>query len=287
MTILLLGGTGKTARRIAPRLRLAGASVRTAARSNADVPFDWDDPTTHDAALEGIDAVYLVPPSLRLDHAPLVIAFLDRAQAAGVTHVTALSARGVNFAPPEAAMRAIELDLLARTGLTTAILRPGWFMQDFDEYVFAPAIVADGTVVAPAGDGTEAFIHVDDIADVAAATLLDPDAHVGAEYELAGPEALSFAQVAEKIAAATGREIRHVDPPRDEWVAGLIAEGVPQDYAGMLGMLLDNIRAHATAASTPDVERVTGRAPRTFDDYAAQPSVVAAWTAPSAVSAAS
>src|SRR5688500_8807799 len=121
MAILLLGGTGKTARRIAPRLRLAGATVRTAARSHADVRFDWDDPTTHDAALEGIDAVYLVPPSLRLDHAPLVIAFLDRAQAAGVTHVTALSARGVNFAPPEAAMRAIELDLLARTGLTTAI----------------------------------------------------------------------------------------------------------------------------------------------------------------------
>ena len=74
MAILLLGGTGKTARRIAPRLRLAGATVRTAARSNADVRFDWDDPTTHDAALEGIDAVYLVPPSLRLDHAPLVIA---------------------------------------------------------------------------------------------------------------------------------------------------------------------------------------------------------------------
>ena len=99
MAILLLGGTGKTARRIAPRLRLAGATVRTAARSNADVRFDWDDPTTHDAALEGIDAVYLVPPSLRLDHAPLVIAFLDRAQAAGVTHVTALSARGVELRP--------------------------------------------------------------------------------------------------------------------------------------------------------------------------------------------
>ena len=84
MTILLLGGTGKTARRIAPRLRAAGATVRTAARSNADVRFDWDDPSTHDAALEGVDRLYLVPPSLRLDHAPLVKAFLDRAQAAGV-----------------------------------------------------------------------------------------------------------------------------------------------------------------------------------------------------------
>jgi uncharacterized protein YbjT (DUF2867 family) len=110
---------------------------------------------------------------------------------------------------------------------------------------------------------------------------------VGAEYALAGPEALSFGQVAEKIAAATGREIRFVDPPREEWIATLESGGVPSDYAQLLGMLADNIRAHATAASTPDVERVTGRPPRSFDDYAAQPSVVAAWTAPSAVSAAS
>jgi len=286
-TILLLGGTGKTARRIAPRLRAAGATVRTAARNGADVRFDWHDPATYDAALAGADVVYFVPPTFDLSYGPLALEFIDRAEAAGVRHITMLSARGVEHAPPEHPHRATELELGRRTAFTHSILRPGWFMQDFDEYVFAPSIVADGTVVAPVGDGTEAFIHVDDIADVAAATLLDPDAHVGAEYALAGPEALSFAQVAGKIAAASGREIRHVDPPREEWISALQAGGVPPDYAQLLGMLADNIRAHATAATTPDVERVTGHAPRTFDDYAAQPSVVAAWTAPSAVSAAS
>ena len=130
-TILLLGGTGKTARRIAPRLRAAGGG----------------------------------------------------ADAAGVRHITMLSARGVEHAPPEHPHRATELELGRRTAFTHSILRPSWFMQDFDEYVFAPSIVTDGTVVAPVGEGTEAFIHVDDIADVAAATLLDPDAHVGAESE--------------------------------------------------------------------------------------------------------
>jgi uncharacterized protein YbjT (DUF2867 family) len=278
MAILLLGGTGKTARRIAPRLRLAGATVRTAARSNADVRFDWDDPTTHDAALEGIDTVYLVPPSLRLDHAPLVIAFLDRAHAAGVTHVTALSARGVNFAPPEAAMRAIELDLLARTGLTTAILRPGWFMQDFDEYIFQPSIAADGEIVAPTGDGTEPFIHVEDIADVAAITLLERRA---GEFTLSGPQALTFAEVAARITRVAGRVVTHVDPPVAEWVA---AAQVPPDYAALLGMLFDQIRAGTLASLTDDVERVTGHAPRSFDDYLSDPAVAAAWKAPSLIS---
>jgi uncharacterized protein YbjT (DUF2867 family) len=279
MTILLLGGTGKTARRIAPRLRLAGATVRTAARSNADVRFDWDDPSTHDAALEGVDAVYLVSPSLRLDHAPLVISFLDRAQAAGVTHVTALSARGVNFAPPEAALRAIELDLLARSGLTVAILRPGWFMQDFDEYIFQPSIAADGELVAPTGAGAEPFVHVEDIADVATITLLERRA---GEFTLSGPEALTFAQVAERISLVAGRTVRHVDPPVDEWVAA--AADIPSDYAAMLGMLFDNIRAGVLASLTDDVERVTGHAPRSFDDYLSDPAVVAAWKAPSLIS---
>jgi uncharacterized protein YbjT (DUF2867 family) len=282
MTILLLGGTGKTARRIAPRL--STATVRTAARSGADVRFDWDDTTTHDAALEGVDAVYLVPPALRLDFAPLLSAFLDRAEAAGVRHVTLLSARGVEHAPPELALRAAELDLAGRTKLTHSILRPGWFMQDFDEYFFQPAIAADGVIVAPTGDGAEAFVHADDIADVAAATLLAPAEHAGAAYALSGPEALTFEQVAERIAAAAGRPVRHVDPPVEQWVAGAAEGGIPFDYAQLLGALFDNVRANATAAVTDDIKRVTGHAPRSFDDYLANPATVAAWTAPALTS---
>ena len=174
---LVLGGTGKTGRRIARRLTEAGAAVRTAARHDADVRFDWDDPSTYDAALDGVGAVYLVPPTERVTFQPLVAAFLDRAIAAGVAHVTYLSARGVDHAPAEVPFRAIELDLAARRGLTHAIVRPGWFMQNFSEGYFQPGIAADGTIAVPTGDGAEAFVHADDIADVAVATLLDPAAH--------------------------------------------------------------------------------------------------------------
>ncbi len=142
-------------------------------------------------------------------------------------HVTLLSARGVELAPPEQALRATELDLAGRTKLTHSIVRPGWFMQNFDEFFFQPAIAADGVIVAPTGDGAEAFVHADDIADVAAATLLAPAEHAGAAYALSGPEALTFEQVAERIAAAAGRPVRHVDPPVEQWVAGAAEGGHP------------------------------------------------------------
>ncbi|MDA0161556.1 NAD(P)H-binding protein [Solirubrobacter ginsenosidimutans] len=284
--ILLLGGTGKTARRIAPRLRAAGAAVRTAARSGADVHFDWDDVSTHDPALADVHALYLVPPALRLDAAPAVKAFLDRAQGAGVSHVTFLSARGVELAPEEMMLRAIEKDLEGRSDLTYSILRPGWFMQDFDEYFFQPAIAADGLLIAPTGDGAEAFVHADDIADVATATLLDPAGHHRGEYALTGPGALTFAQVAEKISVAAGKPVAHVDPPVADWIESAIAGGIPADYGQILGWLFDAIRASTNAASTDDVERVTGHAPRSFDDYLADPATVSAWIAPSAVGAA-
>jgi uncharacterized protein YbjT (DUF2867 family) len=276
-TVLVLGGTGKTGRRVADRLRAAGATARTAARSGGDVRFDWDDPATHDAALVGADALYLVPPALRLDFAPAVAALLDRAQAAGVRHVTFLSARGVEHLPPEVALRAVELDLAARAGLTHAVLRPGWFMQNFDEGYFAGPIAADGVISAPTGDGAEAFVDAEDIAAVAVATLLDPAAHDGAGYTLTGPAALTFAEVAERIAAASGRPVEHRDTPAPEWIAATVAAGVPEPYAQLLAGLLGAVAGGAGAEVSGDVERVTGRPPRSFGDYlAASPALAGA-----------
>ena len=271
-TILVLGGTGKTGGRIVERMRAAGADVRAAARRGAALHFDWDDVPPHDAALRGVDAVYLVPPSPRVDYAAQVIDFVDRARAAGVRHVTQLSARGVDFAPPDVAMRAVELHLIACDDIGHAILRPGWFMQNFTEAFFTPT--AAGEIFAPTGDGAEAFVHADDIADVAAATLLHPERHEGAEYELSGPAALTFAAAAQRMAAASGRRIRHVDVPAEDWIAYQVAGGMPEDYARVLAMLLDErLRAGSGASVTDDVQRVTGHAARSFDDFVADSAV--------------
>src|SRR6266851_2425451 len=125
---LVLGATGKTGSRVANRLLSRGLPVRTAARAGADAHFDWDDPETYAPALHGVNRVYLLGPVMRTDFADQVSMFLDQAEAAGARHVTYLSAYGIDSAPPETAMRSVELDLLGRPGLTHAILRPGRLM---------------------------------------------------------------------------------------------------------------------------------------------------------------
>ena len=129
--VLVLGATGKTGSRVAARLSALGASVRTAARSGADVHFDWDSPATFADALRGAAGVYLVSPTLSVDFAGAVARFLDQAERAGVRHVTYLSAYGTEHAPPEVALRAVELDLAARSSLLSSVIRPAWFMEDF------------------------------------------------------------------------------------------------------------------------------------------------------------
>lgn len=107
---LILAGTGKTGARVARALADLGTPLRTAARKGADVHFDWDEPGTHAPALEGADRLYLVPPAASVDVADQVRAFLDLAERSGVSHVTYLSAHGVQHAHPTVALRAVELD---------------------------------------------------------------------------------------------------------------------------------------------------------------------------------
>jgi uncharacterized protein YbjT (DUF2867 family) len=193
-TTLVLGGTGKTGSRVARKLTKLGLSVRTAAPTGADVRFDWDDPATHRPALADVDRVYLLAPVMRTDFAGQVSSFLDLAEAAGVRHVTYLSAFGTGQVPPQwAAHRAVELDLMGRGAITHSILRPAWFMQNFSETFLRPA---DGLITVPTGDGAEAFVDAEDIAAVAAATLASPGAHAGAQYAPTGPQALTVSDAA-------------------------------------------------------------------------------------------
>jgi uncharacterized protein YbjT (DUF2867 family) len=264
-TALVLGGTGKTGSRVAGRLTKLGLSVRTAARNGADVRFDWDDPATHRPALVDIDRVYLVAPVLRTDFAGQVSGFLDLAEAAGVRHVTYLSAFGIDQAPPQVAHRAVELDLMGRGAVTHSILRPAWFMQNFSETFLKPV---DGVITVPTGDGAEAFVDAEDIAAVAAATLASPGAHTGAQYAPTGPEALTVSDAADVIADVTGQPAKHNDIDRNAWIDGSVAAGVPAEYGEMLRMLTETIASGHGSRPNSDVQNVTGVPPIRFADFA-------------------
>ncbi|MFG2378734.1 NmrA family NAD(P)-binding protein [Streptomyces sp. NPDC048504] len=265
-TALVLGGTGRTGSLLARHLPERGLPARTAARHGADVPFDWDDPATHPAALDGVDRLYLVTPVLRISYADQVAAFLDLAVAAGVRHVTCLSTYGGQLAPPDVDIRAVEDDLAARGTLTHTILRPAWVMQNFAD---AHLPVVDGVITVPTGGRTEAFVDAGDIAAVAVETLLDPEAHAGARYAPTGPEALTVAEVADTIAAVTGRPVRHQDIDPEVWIGSAVAAGVvPADYAVMLRWLTGAIVSGNGSTPNDDIEKVTGRPATAFDDFA-------------------
>jgi uncharacterized protein YbjT (DUF2867 family) len=269
---LVLGATGKTGSRVANRLLSRGVPVRTAARSGAGAHFDWDDPATYAPALDGVKRVYLLGPVMRTDFAGQVSVFLDQAEAAGATHVTYLSAYGADSAPPGTAMRSVELDLLDRPGLTHTILRPAWFMQNFSETFLKPV---GGAIVVPAGDGAEAFVDAEDIAAVASVTLADPGAHAGGQYALTGPEALTIAEAARIISDASGHAVHYADIDRDEWVAAVVAGGVPAGYGAVLRVLTETIASGHGAQPSTDVEKVTGAAAERFADFARR--TAAAW----------
>ena len=274
--ILILGGTGTTGRRIAEVLRSAGHPVRVAARRNGDVRADLGDPATWTAALDGVEAVYVLEPDLRdgVDHDTRVPAFTAAAVEAGVRRIVLLSAHGVGLAddahPLKSAERAV-----SGSGIGWTILRPGWFAQNFSEGFWRPYVLG-GAIALPTGDGATAFVDADDIAAVAAAALTD-GRHAGQTYGLTGPRALTMGEAARILGAAAGREVRHADVPAEAYVNGMVAAGVPDDVARRLaGMLLD-IREGRDLGVSDGVERALGRPPRTFEEFAADAAARGCW----------
>jgi uncharacterized protein YbjT (DUF2867 family) len=265
--VLVLGGTGKTGSRVADTLSERGVSVRTAARGGADIRFDWNNPATFEGALQGVTGVYLVSPVMRVDFAGVVSDFLDQAEQAGVRNVTYLSAYGMEYAPAEVALRAVELDLESRGSFTHSIVRPAWFMQNFSETFLKPV---EDEIVVPSGTGAEAFVSAEDIASVAAATLAEPERHAGRAYAPTGPESLTLDEAARIISAAADRTILYRDTDRTEWVGAMVRSGVPAEYGEVLRTLTETIASGRGAQPNGDVLAATGAAPVSFADFAAK-----------------
>ncbi|MFC0681251.1 NmrA family NAD(P)-binding protein [Lysobacter korlensis] len=270
MRTVVLGGTGKTGSRVVERLRTAGAPVRAVGRSTA-IPFDWADRSTWQAAVAGARAAYVAySPDLAVPGSTDDIAeLLGQLEGAGVEHVTLLSGRG----EPEA----LDAERVVRgSGLSWSVVRASWFFQNFTEsYLRQP--ILDGVLYLPAGDTAEPFIDADDIAEVAAATLLD-ERHAGRVYEVTGPELLTFGQVAEQLSVALGRPVTYVPVSYEEYARAARADGVPEEVVWLLDYLFRVVLDGRNESLTDGVQRALGRAPRLFGDFAAEHAAAGTWS---------
>lgn len=271
-TLLITGSTGNVGRALLPLLHehdghlLAG---NTRGESVDGVPgraVDFNDLPALTRAFEGVDRAFIViPPN------PLMVQMgahvAQAARQAGVKHLLRVSGAGADPASPYTIGRVQgEVDQhLLNSGVPTTLLRPKMFMQNFSN--FLAGMIQSGAFYSSQGEGRAPFIDVRDIAAVAARILVAPEAHAGQAYVLTGPQALSNREALNLIAQATGRPIDFVNIPEDAAVQSMRDTGMPEFVVSVMSSLNQVIAAGHLVDTTDAVERITGRSPRTFDDF--------------------
>jgi len=270
--IVVTGATGNVGRPLTRALTEAGQQVTTVSRHAAAAPeggrhlrADLADPAGLEPALAGAKALFLLLSgdlhAIGADPAGII----GQAAASGVRRVVLLSSLGVAtrpFGTTRIALRALE-DVLRESGLDWAILRPGGFASN--ALWWAESVRARQTVAAPFGDTGVPIIDPADIAEVAAACLLE-DRHTGGVYELTGPEVITPRRQTEAIAAALGSPVRFHDLTREEAKAAM-TRSMPAELADDTLDILSS-PTPAELRISPDVQQVLGRAPRPFADWA-------------------
>jgi uncharacterized protein YbjT (DUF2867 family) len=278
--ILVTGAAGSVGAHLVRQLTERGEPFRAFVREDAKgqalgceyMVGDFDDPASVVAAMAGIDRLFLnaggaVPT---VGEQPMVRqqkTAIDAARSAGVSQVVKVSVWGARSGGRlgEGAHWQVE-EYLKGSGMGWLILQPSGFMQNF--ITGAGAFYSDGDLLGAYGDARVSYIDCADIAACATARLADRDA-VGETYVLTGPEALSHAEIAAKLSAALERSVRYIDLPAGEFVARLVAQGLPESFAADVAALFAEVASGTLSATTRTVRELTGRAPRSFDEFLA------------------
>lgn len=271
--ILVIGGTGKTGRKVAKRLTSKGNIVRIGSRS-MQPSFDWQDMSTWDEALAGMDMVYITfQPDLAVPGALDAIENLtNKAKKAGIKKLVLLSGKGE---------REAELceQVVIHSGIDYTIVRASWFNQNFSESFFLDSIVV-GQVALPKAEARVPYVDTDDIADVVVAALMS-DKHSGQVYQLTGPRLWTFKEVMNQIANATGREIPFTSISLPAYVKMLEDFQVPADYIWLINYLFSEVLDNQKNTEiTNDVEKVLGRKPIDFVSYVKETAATGVWNQP-------
>ncbi|MGW6696533.1 SDR family oxidoreductase [Nocardia sp. NPDC055049] len=278
--ILVTGATGSIGRHLVRLLRQRQAPFKALVRNPVRgrelggeyVVADFDRPDSLQAAMSGIDRLFLLsagaePASGRQPMVAQQVAAIDAAARAGVRTVVKVSVQGASRSGKLAsgAHWSIEQHLEA-SGLDWSILQPSGFMQNFR--TGAGTFTAEGDIIGAYGDGRVPYIDCRDIAACAAA-LLTEYRDSAQRFVLTGSEALSHTDIAARLSAAYGRTISYVDLPPAQLAARLTAQGLPTQFAEDVAELQAGIAEGTAAHITSAVSDLTGRGPRTFGQFLA------------------
>ena len=269
-TTLIVGASGTVGSELARQLAAAGHTVRRATSrppTAADqVQLDLVTQAGLAEAFAGIDRAFLLAPPGHVNQHELLGPMVEQARRQGLDKLVLMTAMGAN-ADPSAPLRRVELQLAA-SGVPFNVIRPNWFMQNFHTFWLA-GIRDHATIFLPTGNAKGSFIDARDIAAVAAA-LLQSHAHDGADFDLTGAEALDHHAVAALLTQAAGRPIGYQDITPEAMLEGLLSAGLPRPYAEFLVLILGYFKAGYAERVTDAVERLTGRAPIGFAQYASE-----------------
>lgn len=265
--VLVIGANGTIGQHTVAYLLEQSVAVKAASRSGKapagaeGVVFDYTGQTDFDALFAEVASVYVMVPAGYLTVQELLTPIITEAAKRQVK-VVLQTALGVD-ADESIPYRQVEL-ALERSGTPYVVLRPNWFADNFHTYWLHG--IQTGTIAVPAGEGKSSFIDVRDIAASAVAALTN-DRFNGQAFNLTGPAALSYAEAAALLSQALGRSIHYQALDDATFVNGLIAAGVPEDYAKFLAFLFYPVRENWTAGVTTAVQELTGQAPRSLATY--------------------
>lgn len=270
--ILVIGGTGKTGRKVVSRLVELGHNVRIGSRS-VTPQFDWNESETWITAMQGMDKVYITfQPDLAVPGALDAIEELTKqARYSNVKKLVLLSGKGE---------REAELceQVIINSGLDYTIVRASWFNQNFSESFFLEPII-EGFVALPQADVKVPYVDTDDIADVAVEALLN-NKHNGKIYQLTGSRSLTFKEVIEEISEAVEREITFTAIALPAYTKVMEQQGVSADVVWLIEYLFSEVLGNPNNSEvTNDIEKILGRKPKDFSQYVKETAATGIWNA--------
>ncbi|MGW6424834.1 NAD(P)H-binding protein [Nocardia sp. NPDC055053] len=273
MTVLVTGATGKVGSQVLAELGRRDVKAQAASR-RSDPPFDWQNPQGWERALAAVDKVFLVLPGGDDGHRSVrglgesALAFLQVLEHSNVERVVLMTALGMEYAPETIDQRRLELALQA-SSVDWTIVRPNWFHQNVTEGPLRDiAAAGTGTLRLPVADAAVSFVDTRDIAAVVTEALV-AEGHVGKEYALTGPEALTFHELA-TLTAGTGIGVESYEPVSpSEFERFTLELGWDREYVETLLGLFSTIADGYAAPTTTDAAEVLGGPVRSFADFVA------------------